>query len=881
MILAMDNLASKNQRILISGASVAGPALAYWLARRGFRPTVVERAPSLRGGGYAVDFRGPVHLSVLEKMGIGGQIREQQTHLAATTYVDSDGRPVAQMPAGIFAGDVEILRGDLGRILYEATRDGTEYLFGDSITALRQDADGVQVTFAHAAPRTFDLVIGADGLHSNVRRLAFAETPGAVRDLGLYVSIYSVADSFGLDHAGLLYSVPGKTAAVFSARQTGQAVAQFFFTAPDGEPISYGYHDTGQQQKILASAFDGVGWHVPRLLEQLPEAADFYFDSVSQVHLDRWSAGRVALIGDAGYAAGPGGNGTGTAVVAAYVLAGELAAAGGDHRVAFARYEQLLRPYVARGQKQASGGAAFLAPATAKKISQRDRFFRTLSRLPVKGLIRYLSTRTATAIKLPDYPSPAPRRRGPFARVAGMLADVEPQMSSPALVGRSDQLSALDTALAEVGRGRPSTVLVGGEAGVGKSRLVSEFAERSRGAGARVLIGGCLELGAEGLPFVPFTFVLRGLVRDLGVAAVAELLPGGASKELARLLPEFGEPAGPDGTGEARARLFEQMLLLLEHLAEAEPVVLVIEDMHWADRSTRDLLAFLIRNQPTLDGVLIMVTYRSDDLHRSHPLRPLLAELDRIDWVTRMDLGRLTRQGTGQLVAQIIGRDPDDDRLAAVYRRTEGNPLFVEALLGDGELGSGLPESLHDLLVAGVRRLPEESQEVVRVASAGGERTGHGLLAAVTGLDGTALARALRPAVAANVLLTDPDGYMFRHALIREAVHDELLPGERSQLHSRFAEAIGADPALVMPGRAPGEQSYHWYAAHDTTRALMSAWKAADQAGRSLAYAEQLAMLSRVLELWPQVPDAARADRHRSRRGARGGGTSRRAGRGG
>jgi 2-polyprenyl-6-methoxyphenol hydroxylase-like FAD-dependent oxidoreductase len=398
MIPAMDN-----RRILISGASVAGPALGYWLARHGFHPTVVERAPHLRGGGYAVDFRGAAHLAVLEKMGILDQIRDQQTHLATTTYVNQDGRPLAQMPTAIFAGDVEILRGDLGRILYEATTDGTEYLFGDSITSLRQDADGVQVTFAHAAPRTFDLVIGADGLHSNVRRLAFADNPGSVRDLGLYVSIFSVADSFGLDHSGLLYSLPGRTAAVFSARQTGQAVAQFFFTAPDQAPISYDYHDTGQQQKIVASAFDGVGWHVPRLLEQMPEAADFYFDSVSQVHLDRWSAGRIALIGDAGYAAGPGGNGTGTAVIAAYLLAGELAAAGGDYRVAFARYERLLRPYVARGQKQARGGAAFLAPATAKKISQRDRFFRMLAYLPAKGFIRYMSTRTATAIRLPDY----------------------------------------------------------------------------------------------------------------------------------------------------------------------------------------------------------------------------------------------------------------------------------------------------------------------------------------------------------------------------------------------------------------------------------------------------------------------------------------------
>ena len=173
----------ENQNILISGASVAGPALAWWLGRHGFRPTVVERAPRLRGGGYAVDFRGAAHLSVLAKMGILDQVRERQTHLSATTYVDADGRPVASMPAGIFAGDVEILRGDLGRILYEATRDGTEYLFGDSVTGLRQDAGGAHVTFARSAPRTFDLVIGADGLHSVVRALAFAGQP----DQGLRV----------------------------------------------------------------------------------------------------------------------------------------------------------------------------------------------------------------------------------------------------------------------------------------------------------------------------------------------------------------------------------------------------------------------------------------------------------------------------------------------------------------------------------------------------------------------------------------------------------------------------------------------------------------------------------------------------------------------
>jgi ATP/maltotriose-dependent transcriptional regulator MalT len=438
-----------------------------------------------------------------------------------------------------------------------------------------------------------------------------------------------------------------------------------------------------------------------------------------------------------------------------------------------------------------------------------------------------------------------------------MLADVEPLVSSPVLVGRAGQLAVLDAALAAASDGRPSTIIIGGEAGVGKTRLVSEFTKVARSNETRVLTGGCLELGADGLPFAPFTSVLRELVRELGAAGVAELLPGGGTRELARLLPEFGAPAGPQDGGEARARLFEQILFLLERLTEASPVLLVIEDMHWADQSTRDLLAFLVRNQSSLDRALIVVTYRSDDLHRTHPLRPLLAELGRIGGVARLELGRLTRGDTSLLVAQITGRQPGDDLLADVYRRSEGNPLYVEALLDEGELDNRLPESLRDLLVASARRLPEETQEVLRVASAGGERTGHGLLAAVSGLDGTALARALRPAVAANVLLTDPDSYMFRHALIREAVHDELLPGERGQLHRRFAEVIGADPELVLPGRAVVEQAHHWYAAHDTTRALVSAWLAAAQVGRSLAYAEQLAMLSRVLELWDTVPDAA------------------------
>ncbi len=429
--------------------------------------------------------------------------------------------------------------------------------------------------------------------------------------------------------------------------------------------------------------------------------------------------------------------------------------------------------------------------------------------------------------------------------------------SSPVLVGRDEQMAALEAAFASVRQGGPSAVLLGGEAGVGKSRLVSEFGRTAALAGARVLTGGCLALGTDGLPYAPFTAVLRDLVHEMGADAVASMLPGRTTRGLARLLPELGEPDTGGDPAEARARLFEEVLSALDHLTRHSPVVLVIEDAHWADRSSRDLLTFLIGNQRALSGLLVVVTFRSDELHRTHPLRPLLASLDRIAWVERVDLPRLTRHDTGELVVRILGRQPAGDLADALYHRSEGNPLFVEALLCcDGELSAELPESLRDLLLDSVRRLPEDTQEVLRVASAGGETTGHALLAAVTGLDDAALTRAVRPAVIANVLHPRGDGYAFRHELIREAVHEDLLPGEHGRMHSRFAEAIDADPTLVPPGRAAIEMAHHWHSAHDSAWALTSAWQAAAQAGRAVAAAERLSLLARVLELWDQVPDA-------------------------
>ena len=427
---------------------------------------------------------------------------------------------------------------------------------------------------------------------------------------------------------------------------------------------------------------------------------------------------------------------------------------------------------------------------------------------------------------------------------------------SPVLVGRADELAMLDAAFADVGRGAPVTLLIGGEAGVGKTRLLTEFAGRLTGGG-RALFGGCLELGASGLPFAPFTAVLRQLVREQGADGVRGLLAGRQAGELGRLLPELGEPSGPGVEayqGEARARLFEQMLALFEGLARAAPLALIIDDAHWADRSSRDLLTFLIGNQQVLPGLLIVVTFRSDELHRTHPLRPLLAELGRIGWVDRRELPRLTRQEAAAQMAAILAHEPAAAEVDLVFRRSEGNPLFVEHLIGC-ELA--VPSSLRDMVLATIQRLPEETRDLLRVASPGGTRVGHALLAEVSGLDDADLSRALRPAVAANVLIADSNGYLFRHALIQEVMHEDLLPGEHSQLHARYAGAISADNSLMPDGRVSISLAHHWYSAHDLTRALSSAWQAAADAGHALAHSEQLSMLARVLELWDRVPDAA------------------------
>lgn len=382
----------KNLEVLISGASIAGPALAYWLARYGCTVTVVERAPSVRPGGQAVDFKGPTHRTVLERMGILDEVRERATGGQDQTIVDAAGKPRAVIPGEFTGGEIEIRRGDLADLLYEHTAAGCEYLFGDTITALTETADGVDVTFAKAGPRTFDLVVGADGIHSNVRRLAFGPERDYVEFLGHYYALAELGEGIG-DGEPVMYNEPGRMAAVGGPK----ASAFFVFASPE---LDYDRIDTERQRELLIDAYRGVGWRVPELLTKVPRAREFYLDSLARVTIDRYSRGRVVLLGDAAYGNTLGGFGTGLAIVGAYVLAGELLAAGGDHRAAFARYEEQFRRYARISQRGSAG--PFLAPPSRLRIRMRDWTFK--SRFLLRMLLK-ATDKFATGIELKDYAS--------------------------------------------------------------------------------------------------------------------------------------------------------------------------------------------------------------------------------------------------------------------------------------------------------------------------------------------------------------------------------------------------------------------------------------------------------------------------------------------
>jgi 2-polyprenyl-6-methoxyphenol hydroxylase-like FAD-dependent oxidoreductase len=390
-----------NLNVLISGASIAGPALALWLSRYGARVTVVEKAPALREGGFAVDFRGHVHRTVLTRMGIWDEVHARQTHMGRLAIVDAEGRDLVALPAAFMSGDVEIFRGDLSKILYERTRHAVEYVFGDSIATMTVDADGVDVTFDHGAPRRFELVVGADGLHSNVRRLAFGDESQYLRFLGYYVAGFDMPNHLGLDRTAKIYNEPGRMVDISNYDgDPDRAGAGLVFAS---ERLDYDRRCVAQVKKILAEKYATLGWETPKVLEALEHADDLYFDAIAQIHMDRWSQGRVVLLGDAGYGATMGGFGTGMAIVCSYVLAGELAVAHGDHRAAFASYENEIRRFAKGCQKTAGNAGPFLAPPTEKKIRSRNRAYRMLSSRVLAGFFKKLTEKAATDIKLKDY----------------------------------------------------------------------------------------------------------------------------------------------------------------------------------------------------------------------------------------------------------------------------------------------------------------------------------------------------------------------------------------------------------------------------------------------------------------------------------------------
>jgi 2-polyprenyl-6-methoxyphenol hydroxylase-like FAD-dependent oxidoreductase len=337
-------------RVLISGAGLAGLTTAYWLRRYGFTPTIVERAPSLLVGGYKIDVRGTA-LQVLKHMGIHDAVVAASTDMQGAMLVDTDGKVINEMTGDEFGHrvgeDLEIVRGTLCQILMEHIADA-EFIFGDSIRAIAQDSDRVRVEFTKNNPREFDLVIGADGLHSNVRGIVFGDESRFLRDLGLYLCVYSVPNYLNLDRMEVQYSELGRIAAIWSSRGDANAKACFGFAAPS---THIDLRDRAQQQRVLADVYQGIGWEVPRLLEMMPRAADYYFDAAAQINMAHWTQGRVALVGDAGYCASPmSGQGTSLALIGAYVLAGELAAASGAYQTAFDHYEEEMRPFVALNQ---------------------------------------------------------------------------------------------------------------------------------------------------------------------------------------------------------------------------------------------------------------------------------------------------------------------------------------------------------------------------------------------------------------------------------------------------------------------------------------------------------------------------------------------------
>jgi DNA-binding NarL/FixJ family response regulator/tetratricopeptide (TPR) repeat protein len=427
--------------------------------------------------------------------------------------------------------------------------------------------------------------------------------------------------------------------------------------------------------------------------------------------------------------------------------------------------------------------------------------------------------------------------------------------TSRAFIGRAEELRRLAATLDHAEQEQPQLVLLAGDAGVGKTRLLLEFADRAQQRGSRVLVGGCVELGDIGLAYLPVVDALRGLVDDRAeaelVAEVAAAAPG-----LGRLLPEVAR-SGPTGAGDGLEQLqvFDAVRGLLVRRSQRSPLVVVLEDLHWADRASRDLIAFLARTLRS-GRVLLVASYRSDELHRRHPLRPLLGELVRLPVVERLELAPFSRAELVEQLEAVAGVPLAADEVERIYARSEGNPFYAEQLLasGTGDADVGLPSTLADVLLARVQGLSEPAQQVLGVAAVAGRRVSHRLLAEVAGWPEADLERGLREGIGAGVLVADSatGTYAFRHALLQEVVYADLLPSEQVRLHASYARLLAREPEGVA-----AELAHHCLASHDLVGALRASIGAAQEAEAVLAPAETLRHLSSALRLWERVPDPA------------------------
>nr|WSZ95863.1 FAD-dependent monooxygenase [Streptomyces sp. NBC_00857] len=371
------------RKVLISGASVAGPALAFWLNRYGFAVTVVEKAGALRSGGYPIDVRGTA-LEVVRRMGILPRLRDAHIDLRRLTFLDGDGSEVAsvspqKLTGGVAGRDLEVRRGDLTDALHTAVRDDVEFLFNDSIDTLDQSGHGVDVTFLGGSRRTFDMVFGADGLHSRTREFLFGPEEQFHRYLGYCFAGFTMRNTVGLSHETTMWNTPGRAAALYAVGDNDDVHAFLNFAHP--EPPYDAFRNPEAQRDLVATVFADAGWEVPGMLAAMRDADDLFFDAVSQIRMPRWSSGRVALVGDAAYA--PSfltGQGSSLALVGAYMLAGSLA--DQDHSTGFAAYERNTREFVTLNQEQVGEGDATLFPTTARALEQRNDMLRNLSTMP-------------------------------------------------------------------------------------------------------------------------------------------------------------------------------------------------------------------------------------------------------------------------------------------------------------------------------------------------------------------------------------------------------------------------------------------------------------------------------------------------------------------